>query len=94
MILSPKFIVLDEPTSALDVCVQAQILDLLKQFQKNQHISYLFISHDLRVVRSIAHRVAVMRGGEIIEQDDTETIFKNPKHDYTRRLIETSLKPV
>ncbi len=91
MILAPKLVVLDEPTSALDVSVQSQVL---KKFQSEQHISYLFISHDLRVVRSISHRVMVMRQGEIIEHQDTEMLFENPQHDYTRTLIETSLKPV
>lgn len=90
MILAPKVVVLDEPTSALDVSVQAQILELLKRFQTGQNIAYLFITHDLRVIRAISHRVAVMRAGEIIEHSPTDALFESPAHDYTKKLMETA----
>jgi len=85
--LSPKFIVLDEPTASLDVSVQAQILNLLKDLQKDLGITYLFISHDLSVVRYVSDRVSVMYLGNIIEQSETPEIFANPLHPYTRMLL-------
>jgi len=88
--LKPKFILLDEPTSALDLSVQSQIIDLLKDLQKKHKISYIFISHDLRVMRAIAHDIAVMKNGEIIEFAETEKIFNNPQHEYTRKLIKAA----
>lgn len=94
IILSPRVIVLDEPTSALDVSVQAQVLELLKRFQQQEQLSYLFISHDLRVVRAISHNVIVMREGEIIEQAETHRLFEHPQHEYTRRLIRTAFAPI
>ncbi len=89
----PKFIVLDEPTSALDVSVQAQILRLLKSLQEERGIAYLFISHDLAVVRNISHRVAVMYAGKIVEMADVEEIFSNPLHPYTKGLLASVLEP-
>lgn len=91
MILRPRLIILDEPTSALDVSVQAQITELLKNLQKQHGTSYLFISHDLRVVRSLAHRVAVMKAGKVIEHAATERLFAAPQQEYTRELIQASL---
>lgn len=79
VVLEPKLILLDEPTSALDVSVQKQVLNLLRQLQKNHNISYLFITHDLRVIRAMAHKVIVMRHGEVIEEGLTETLFEQPK---------------
>lgn len=86
-ITRPKLLILDEPTTALDVTVQAQIIDLLKRLNENCGVSMLFISHDLRVVRRLCKKVAVMYHGEIVEQGDTEEIFNNPVHEYTKRLV-------
>ncbi|MBU9833578.1 ABC transporter ATP-binding protein (plasmid) [Rahnella aquatilis] len=85
--LSPRLLILDEPVSALDVSIQAQILNLLKKLQREQNMAYLFISHDLRVVRYMAPRIAVMYQGQIVETGDREQIFTAARHAYTRRLI-------
>ncbi len=87
MVLRPRFVVLDEPTSALDVSVQAQIVDLLRDLQERHNLAYLFISHDLRVVRALAHDVVVMRAGEVVEQGPAEEIFTSPRQPYTRALL-------
>jgi len=87
LVLQPKVVVCDEPVSALDVSVQAQILLLLKQLQKEMGLSYLFITHDLRVVRHIADEVVVMNKGKIVEQGDVEDIYKNPQAPYTQQLL-------
>jgi len=87
MILKPKFVVLDEPTSALDLTVQTQIIELLKRFQQEYGISYLFISHDLRVIRASANHIIVMRAGKVVEQGCAKSIFETPQDDYTRALI-------
>ncbi len=91
VVLEPDVILLDEPTSALDVSVQKQVLGLLAQLQQKRQLSYLFISHDLRVVRAMSHRVIVMRDGKVVEQGDVDDVFDNPKHDYTRELASASL---
>ncbi len=91
VILEPKLILLDEPTSALDVSVQKQVLTLLRQLQEKHQLSYLFITHDLRVIRAMAHKVIVMREGRIVEQGDTETLFTQPENPYTKTLLEASL---
>ncbi|MEI9914550.1 MAG: ABC transporter ATP-binding protein [Methylovirgula sp.] len=87
MVLEPKFVVLDEPTSALDMSVQAQIVDLLRQLQQKRDLAYLFISHDLRVVRALANEIIVMRHGKVVEQGAASEIFANPQSDYTRALF-------
>ncbi len=91
LILEPEVILLDEPTSALDISVQKQVLALLRQLQIKHNMSYLFISHDLKVIRSIAHRVIVMRDGDVVEHGITSDVFENPQHAYTRQLLEASL---
>ena len=85
--VEPKLIVCDEPTSALDVTIQAQILNLLRELQERRGLAYLFITHNIAVVSWMAHRVAVMRGGRIVEQGDAVEVLRNPRHEYTRTLL-------
>ena len=87
MILRPKLVVLDEPTSALDRTVQAQIIDLLLGLQRKYNLAYLFISHDLRVVRALSHQIIVMQNGDIVENGDADSIFDNPRTDYAKSLM-------
>ncbi len=90
LILQPLLIVLDEPTSALDATVQAQIVDLLRDLQSRHGLAYLFISHDLRVVRALSHKVMVMKEGDVVEAGPTEDVFAAPENDYTRRLMDAA----
>ncbi|MEM7619036.1 MAG: ABC transporter ATP-binding protein [Pseudomonadota bacterium] len=87
MILNPKFVMLDEPTSALDMSIQAQIVDLLRNLQDKHNLSYLFISHDLKVVRALSNHVVVMRHGVAVEEGAAQEIFENPKTEYTKALL-------
>jgi len=92
VVLEPTFIVLDEPTSALDMIIQAQMVDLLRDLQKRHNLTYLFISHDLRVVAALASRLLVMRHGLVVEAGDAAELFRNPKTDYTRALFAAAFK--
>lgn len=87
LVLEPKFLMLDEPTSALDMSVQAQVVDLLRDVQKKRNLGYLFISHDLKVVRALANEVIVMRLGKVVERGPSAQIFDAPQHDYTKALM-------
>ena len=91
MILKPKFVVLDEPTSALDRTVQMQIVDLLRALQIKYQLGYLFISHDLKVIRALSHKVIVMKDGDIVEHGASAQIFDNPQHAYTKTLLAAAL---
>jgi microcin C transport system ATP-binding protein len=90
MILEPKLVVLDEPTSALDMTVQVQIVDLLRALQRKNGLAFIFISHDLRVIRAMSHRVIVMKDGDIVESGAASALFANPTHDYTRTLMKAA----
>ncbi|HEV7253210.1 MAG TPA: ABC transporter ATP-binding protein [Mesorhizobium sp.] len=91
MVLNPRFVMLDEPTSALDMSVQAQVVDLLRDLQKKHGLAYLFISHDLKVVRALANEVIVMKNGRIVEQGSAQKIFEAPQQDYTKALLAAAL---
>ncbi len=87
MVLNPKFVMLDEPTSALDMSVQAQIVELLRKLQKDHQLGFLFISHDLKVVRALCNYIIVMRAGKVVEEGPSEEVFANPQQDYTKALL-------
>ena len=87
MVLRPRLVVLDEPTSALDMTVQVQIVDLLRDLQARYGLAYLFISHDLNVVRAMSHEILVMKAGDVVEQGPSEEVFANPQQEYTRHLL-------
>jgi microcin C transport system ATP-binding protein len=87
MVLKPRFVVLDEPTSALDMSVQAQIVDLLRDLQARHRLAYLFISHDLRVIRAVSDEIIVMRAGRVVERGPTERVIEEPRDAYTRALM-------
>jgi ABC-type glutathione transport system ATPase component len=88
--LEPRVLILDEPVSALDVSVQAQVIKVLMTLQERRGLAYIFISHDLPLVRLVAHKVAVMNRGRVVEAGPTEQIFENPQHEYTRTLLASS----
>ena len=90
MVLKPRFVVLDEPTSALDMSVQAQIVDLLRDLQAKHKLAYLFISHDLKVVRALADEVLVVKDGKVVEQGAAEQIFDAPREAYTQALMKAA----
>ena len=90
MVLRPRLLVLDEPTSALDMTVQVQIVDLLRELQVKYGLAYLFISHDLRVVRAMSHRVMVMKRGDVVEYGDVDALYDNPQTEYTRTLLQAA----
>jgi microcin C transport system ATP-binding protein len=92
IVLEPSFIVLDEPTSALDMLIQAQMVDLLRDLQKRHDLTYMFISHDLRVVAALASRLLVLRHGKMVEEGAAADLFKAPKSDYTRALFAAAFK--
>ena len=94
MILKPDFVVLDEPTSALDMSVQAQIVELLRDLQRKHRLAYLFISHDLRVVRAMAHRVLVLKDGKMVETGEAQALFEHPREPYTQALLKAALEVV
>ena len=87
MILRPRLVVLDEPTSALDMTVQVQIVELLRRLQRKHGLAFLFISHDLRVVRAMSHQIMVMRAGDVVEQGSVAQILEAPQSEYTRALL-------
>lgn len=93
LIMEPEFIIADEPISALDVSIRAQVLNLMSQLQRERDLTYLFISHDLSVMRFICDRIAVIHKGEIVEMADTETLFQHPTHPYTRALLSAIPQP-
>jgi microcin C transport system ATP-binding protein len=92
MALEPKFVVLDEPTSALDMSVQADIVDLLREIQRKRGLAYLFISHDLKVVRALAAEIIVMRHGKVVEAGPAKDIFAAPQSDYTKALFAAAFR--
>ncbi len=94
MILRPRLLVLDEPTSALDMTVQVQIVDLLRQLQEKHGLAYLFISHDLNVVRAMSHKMIVMKQGDVVEAGPAQDLFDNPQTDYARTLLAAAMEPV
>ena len=92
LILKPKLIILDEAVSALDVSIRAQILDLLVELSESFGLSYLFISHDLNVVKALSHRVMVMKDGQIVEEGQVDQIFDKPTNEYTKTLLAASVE--
>ncbi len=91
LIVNPELLVLDEPTSALDVTVQKQVLSLLQRLQRERGLSYLFITHDVDVIRAMAHEVMVMKDGAVIERGPVEQVLAAPRHPYTRTLVQAAI---
>jgi peptide/nickel transport system ATP-binding protein len=94
IILNPEFILLDEPTSALDLSIQAQIIDLLRSLRRNHNLSYIFISHNLKVIRSLCHYTLVMKDGKVIEEGITKDVLDNPINEYTKQLVQSAFEVV
>ena len=94
IILNPEFILLDEPTSALDLSIQAQIIDLLRSLRRNHNLSYIFISHNLKVIRSLCHYTLVMKDGKVIEEGITKDVLDNPVNEYTKQLVQSAFEVV
>lgn len=94
LVLRPEFILLDEPTSALDLSIQAQIIELLRELRRKHDLSYLFISHDLKVVRALCHNIIVMQHGQVVERGPTEEVLSRPKTEYTQRLVDAAFNVV
>ena len=92
IILNPKFMILDEPTSALDRSIQIQVIDVLKRLQDKYKLTYLFISHDLKVIRSMCDQIFVMSEGKLVEYGKADEVFENPKQEYTQKLLRAALK--
>ena len=92
LIMNPAFMVLDEPTSALDRSIQIQVINLLKDIQQEYSLTYLFISHDLKVIRSMSDYIFVMKDGEIVESGLSESVFDQPKEEYTKKLLSAALR--
>ena len=90
LILNPELIILDEPTSALDMTVQSQIVDLLLNLQEKKQLTYIFISHDLKIVKALSDKIMVMKSGKIIEFEEKNKIFLKPKNDYTKQLLSSA----
>ena len=90
LILNPELIILDEPTSALDMTVQSQIVDLLLNLQEKNQLTYIFISHDLKIVKALSDKIMVMKSGKIIEFEEKNKIFLKPKNDYTKQLLSSA----
>ena len=93
LIVQPQLLVLDEPTSALDVTIQQQVLSLLQRLQREHALSYLLITHDVAVVRAMAHQVIVMKDGEVVESGSVQHVLDAPRHPYTQRLVEAARVP-
>ena len=91
LVIKPQVVVLDEPTSALDVTIQAQIISLLQELQKKYKLSYIFISHDMRAIKAMADRIAIMKDGKIVEFGQVQDVFEAPQTDYARELIAAAL---
>ena len=93
LVLRPSLLVLDEPTSSLDRTIQFQVIELLKELQAKYGLSYIFISHDLKVLKALCHELAIMKGGKIVESGPAARIFREPRHPYTKELLATAFKP-
>ena len=90
LILNPELIILDEPTSALDMTVQSQIVDLLLNLQEKKNLTYIFISHDLKIIKALSDKIMVMKSGNIVEFEEKKKIFSRPKDQYTKRLLNSA----